>query len=66
MLKAQNVTKIFKQGIKDVIVVKDANLHIAKGERVYVYGPSGAGKSTLLHILGGLTRPTAGNVALEG
>ncbi|MFH1394728.1 MAG: ABC transporter ATP-binding protein [Candidatus Omnitrophota bacterium] len=66
MLKAENVTKIFRQGIKDISAVSDANLHIAKGERVYIYGPSGAGKSTLLHMLGGLTRPTSGEVIFPG
>ena len=42
-----------------------ANLEIKKGESVALVGPSGAGKSTLLHIIGGIDRPTSGNVFLH-
>ncbi|MDD5634269.1 MAG: ABC transporter ATP-binding protein [Candidatus Omnitrophica bacterium] len=65
MLIAKNIDKIFKQGTKEVHAVKKANIGIAKGERVLICGPSGAGKSTLLHVLGGLDRPTKGDVSFQ-
>ena len=65
MIVAENVNKIYKQGFKSLHAVKDANIRIDEGERVYVHGPSGAGKSTLLHILGVLDKPTKGKVAFR-
>ncbi len=47
-------------------VLSDINLKICAGERVAVVGTSGAGKTTLMHILGGLDRPTSGDVMFEG
>ncbi|MCD6581711.1 MAG: ABC transporter ATP-binding protein [Desulfuromusa sp.] len=47
-------------------VLRDINLKICTGERVAVVGTSGAGKTTLMHILGGLDRPTSGDVLFEG
>ena len=46
--------------------LKDVNLHVAKGEFVYVTGPSGAGKSTLLSLLYGALKPTAGKLLVGG
>ncbi|MGB3081625.1 MAG: ABC transporter ATP-binding protein [Candidatus Omnitrophota bacterium] len=63
MITAENLNKIFSQGEKEVHAVRDVNLTIEKGERVYIHGPSGAGKSTLLHVLAGLDRPTSGSVS---
>ncbi len=65
MLKCENVDKVFKEGGGFVRAVSGASLTVAEGERIYIHGPSGAGKSTLLHILGGLSRPTAGKVIVE-
>ncbi|MFK5925645.1 MAG: ABC transporter ATP-binding protein [Desulfuromusa sp.] len=47
-------------------VLRGINLKICAGERVAVVGTSGAGKTTLMHILGGLDRPTSGDVRFEG
>jgi len=47
-------------------VLRGVDLKIVAGERVAVIGTSGAGKTTLMHILGGLDRPTAGDVMFEG
>lgn len=47
-------------------VLKGIDLHISRGEVVSIVGPSGAGKTTLLQILGTLSRPTQGNVRIDG
>jgi len=66
MLTANEIKKIYKTGAKEVRAVDGVSLEIRKGESLAIVGPSGSGKSTLLHILGGLDRPTSGNVLLEG
>jgi putative ABC transport system ATP-binding protein len=49
-----------------VRAVDDVDLDVAQGEALAIMGPSGCGKSTLLHLLGGLDRPSAGEIWLEG
>lgn len=66
MIETKNLTKIYKRGDSEVIGVKDINLKIEDGEFVSVIGPSGSGKSTLLHLLGGLDKPTYGEVLING
>lgn len=65
MLKARNIHKIYRNGARELPVLKGIDLNIEKGEFVSVFGPSGAGKSTLLNILGGLDEPTEGRVFLD-
>lgn len=65
MLKALNLNKIYKNGKKDLHVLKNVNIEIKKNETLAVIGPSGAGKSTLLHLLGGLDLPSSGQVIFE-
>ncbi len=65
-LIARNVQKIYKNGDKEVRAVDGVTLEIERSRSVAVLGPSGAGKSTLLHILGGLDRPTGGEITLDG
>jgi lipoprotein-releasing system ATP-binding protein len=65
MLRANNITKVYFNGTKELCVLKEVNLKIAKGEFLSIVGPSGAGKSTLLHILSGLDEPTQGSVFLD-
>lgn len=64
MLIARDVKKAYKTGAKEVRAVDGISLEIRKGESVAIVGPSGSGKSTLLHMLGGLDRPTTGEVFL--
>ena len=65
MLEAKNIHKYYLSGKDRIHVLKDVSLSIAPGEITAILGPSGAGKSTLLHILGGLDRPTSGEVVFE-
>ncbi len=67
LLKIEHVCKTYGNG-KDTEVkaLDNVSFSVEKGEFVVITGPSGSGKSTLLHILGGIDRPTEGNVWIEG
>jgi ABC-type lipoprotein export system ATPase subunit len=66
VLRARGLRKQYGKGEGLVRAVDEVDLDVAKGETVAVMGPSGCGKSTLLHLLGGLDRPTAGELWLAG
>jgi putative ABC transport system ATP-binding protein len=66
MLRARGLRKDYGRGGGLVRAVDEVDLDVAAGETVAVMGPSGCGKSTLLHLLGGLDRPTAGEIWLTG
>jgi ABC-type lipoprotein export system ATPase subunit len=66
LLRARGLRKHYGQGEGLVRAVDGADLEVAPGETVAVMGPSGCGKSTLLHLLGGLDRPSGGEVWLGG
>lgn len=66
ILKAKGLGKVYYVGKKELPVLREIDLEIKKGEIVSIVGPSGAGKSTLLHLLGGLDKPSQGEVLLEG
>ncbi len=66
LLAGRNLCKTYRLPHKTVSVLRGATFAVAPGERVAVVGRSGAGKSTLLHVLGGLDRPDAGEVLLDG
>ncbi len=66
IIQTENLTKIYGTGETAVTALDHVNLSVDEGEFVAVMGPSGCGKSTLLHLIGGLDRPTAGRVLLDG
>jgi putative ABC transport system ATP-binding protein len=66
VLRARGLRKHYGQGEGLVRAVDGVDLDVAPGETVAVMGPSGCGKSTLLHLLGGLDRPSGGEVWLAG
>ncbi|KGT48607.1 lipoprotein-releasing ABC transporter ATP-binding protein LolD [Acinetobacter sp. HR7] len=66
ILDAQNIQKSFTDGKSTVEVIRGLSLQVQAGEFVSIVGSSGSGKSTLLHVLGGLDRPTAGQVLVNG
>ncbi|MFQ5381246.1 MAG: ABC transporter ATP-binding protein [Dehalococcoidia bacterium] len=66
MIEARGVSKRYNSRSKPLLALDGVDLRVARGEFVAIMGPSGCGKSTLLHILGGLDRPTGGEVMLDG
>lgn len=66
ILSCKNLSKTFHDGSLYVEVLKPINFSIHPRERIAIVGPSGAGKSTLLHLLGGLDKPSSGQVFLAG
>lgn len=66
VLVAHRLHKEYVSGAGPLRVLRGVDLEVHAGETVAVVGASGAGKSTLLHLLGGLDRPTAGTVVLQG
>ena len=66
MYELRNVTKRYTRGKETINALDGVDLTIADGDRLVIQGPTGGGKSTLLQMLGGLDRPTAGSVLLDG
>ena len=62
VVRAESLTKIYRSGSTDLIIFDKLNLEVQRGEMLALVGESGAGKSTLLHLLGGLDRPSAGEI----
>jgi putative ABC transport system ATP-binding protein len=65
ILEAKNLVKEYGQGENRVRALAGVNLEVTKGELLAIVGTSGSGKSTLLHMLGGLDRPTSGEVIVD-
>lgn len=65
IINATDVAKEYKVGKQKIKAVDDVSVEIHKGEFVALVGSSGSGKSTLLHLLGGLDKPTAGEIIVE-
>jgi lipoprotein-releasing system ATP-binding protein len=66
ILKLEGVTRSFRQGEKEIVVLRGVDAVLWPGQAVALVGPSGAGKSTLLHITGLLESPTGGRVVVNG
>ena len=66
LLEVEGLKKAYQKGGNTIQVVDGASFSVGHAEMVSVVGKSGAGKSTLLHLLGGLDKPTAGDVTFEG
>ena len=66
LLRVSDLTKIFASDGAKVPAVRGVDLCLQHGEFAAITGPSGSGKSTLLHLLGGLERPTSGEIWLDG
>src|SRR5438046_9809306 len=65
MVSLTHVSKIF-DGKRKATALEDIDLDIARGEMVSIVGPSGSGKSTLLNLIGGLDRPSEGEIEIDG
>jgi putative ABC transport system ATP-binding protein len=66
MYELKGVTKRYTRGKETVLALDAVDLTIADGDRLVIQGPTGGGKSTLLQMLGGLDKPTEGEVVLDG
>ena len=65
-LQISELYKIYKDGDVETVALRGANLAVQPGEFLAITGRSGAGKSTLLNLLGGLSLPSAGQIAIDG
>jgi putative ABC transport system ATP-binding protein len=66
VVAVDGVWKLFAMGDEVVTAVVNVSFSVQRGEFVCLMGPSGSGKSTVLHLLGGLDRPTKGDIAISG
>lgn len=66
ILKVEHLSKIYGTGENQTRALDDVTFSVENGQFVAIIGPSGSGKSTLLHILGGVDKPSSGNVYLNG
>jgi putative ABC transport system ATP-binding protein len=65
MIRLTGVSKVFN-GKRKVVALDEVDLEVARGEMVSIVGPSGSGKSTLLNLIGGLDRPSSGEIRIDG
>jgi putative ABC transport system ATP-binding protein len=66
MIRCTDVRKIYRRGETEITALEGVSLEIPKGAFAAVMGPSGSGKSTLLHLIGGLDRPSGGELLVDG
>jgi putative ABC transport system ATP-binding protein len=65
MIRCIDVRKVYQQGNNEIIALDGVSLDIARGEFAVIMGPSGSGKSTFLHLIGGLDRPSSGELLVD-
>ena len=65
-IATKDLIKVYRAGRSEVIALRGLDMQVADGEFVAVRGPSGCGKTTLLNLLGGIDRPTAGRIDVDG
>ncbi len=66
LVRVSRVDKIFKRGSEEIHVLGGLDLEIPRGDFLALMGPSGSGKSTLLNLIGGLDRPSEGEIEIDG
>lgn len=66
LIEAAGLEKVYQRGDEGVVALRNVNLSVLPGEFAVIIGPSGSGKSTLLHLLGGIDRPTYGQLHVNG
>jgi len=66
IVEARNVKKAYRLGNISVPALRGVSFDVGEGEFLTIFGPSGSGKSTLLHLIGGLDRPDAGEISVDG
>lgn len=66
MLQCNGLSKVYRQGPHELDVLRGVDLTVREGERIAIVGASGSGKSTLLNMLGGLDKPSSGDVIVAG
>lgn len=66
LIKVESLQKTYKIGRQHVTALSGVSLEIGEGEFIAITGPSGSGKSTLLQLIGGLDKPTSGQVVVDG
>jgi putative ABC transport system ATP-binding protein len=66
MIRCLDVRKVYQQGDNEIMALAGVSLEIPKGSFTVIMGPSGSGKSTLLHLIGGLDRPSGGDLLVDG
>ena len=66
ILKVENLCKVYGKGDNKVQAVKNVSFSVEKGEFVAIVGQSGSGKSTLLHMIGGVDKPSSGQILVDG
>ncbi|NLM19234.1 MAG: ABC transporter ATP-binding protein [Clostridiaceae bacterium] len=66
LLEVKNLSKIYKQGENEIRALDNVSFKVNRGEFIAIVGASGSGKSTLLHLIGGVDKPTSGQIFLNG
>ncbi len=66
LITIDHVTKIYRRGVEEIVVLQDLALRVPEGEYLALMGPSGSGKTTLLNLIAGIDSPTRGQIVVGG